>query len=205
MRNASFLMMILCFSAACTPGKSIGDSSKDNSTAGAFDTIPANQAALGYKGISEKNETYDDEFNSILAVSKDKKITISIVPDETVSRELSGCGCSFYPTKDKVRTILGWLEQESPQAIMKINGNLEKFTSIHERNQRAAGLGGRPESGDKTTFQLLNAKYETNVECKVSDTCWGEDGCEHIDYKCSITAKSTDGSLTIPAVGTCGC
>lgn len=178
--------------------------SRKTVSAGAMEIADVDQIASDKDGFAAEKEK-DDGADSIVAVSKDKKIAVSIVPEETVSTELSGCGCGFYPPEGKPNTIIGWLEQESPEAIMKINGKLEKFSLNHEWNQRAQGPGSRPESGDKTTFHLSSAKYETAVECQISGTCWGGDGCEYIDYKCSITTKSADGTLTIPAIGTCGC
>lgn len=204
MRNIfSSLMLISCFLVACTSEMNANTPSKKAAHADTSGITVVNQIASDKNGISAEKGRGGDDW--IVAVSKDKKITVSMVPEETVSTELSGCGCGFYPPEGKPGTIIGWLEQESPEAIMKINGKLEKFSLNQEWNQRAGGPESRPESGDKTTFHLSSAKYETAVECQVSGTCWGKDGCEYIDYKCAVTTKSADGSLTIPAIGTCGC
>ncbi len=205
MRNISYLMLISCLSAACTSELKTGTNSRENSHVRALESEPLNHAVPAKDGVVKKKGAESDVVSPVLTASSNGKITVSTLPTDTVLSELNGCGCGFYADKDRSDTIVGWLEQESPKAVMKINGGLEKLALIDEQNERAAGVKGRPESGDRTRFNLSNAKYEAVIECQVAETCWGKEGCEYIDYKCSMTTVSAEGSLTIPVVGTCGC
>jgi hypothetical protein len=114
--------------------------------------------------------------------------------------------CTFSPknNRDGSAFLTGWLDP-SDGAWMQINGSTENLTIDSERIRRANGKHGRPEFGDKTTYSLSNTKYESDLACSISDTCWESGECESIGYECEVTIRSIDAIVTVPATGICGC
>lgn len=142
---------------------------------------------------------------AVIATSANGKLRVTALPLE-VQDELSACACTFYPMDHRDGSIFltGWLDP-SDGAWMQINGNTENFTIDDERNQRVSGKHGRPEVGDRTTYNLSNEKYKSDLVCNISNTCWESSECESIGYECTVTIKSMDTTVTVPATGMCGC
>lgn len=142
---------------------------------------------------------------SIMATSVNGKLRVTVLPLE-IQEELSACACTFSPMnyRDGSAFLTGWLDP-SDGAWMQINGNTENFTVDGEQNERTGGKNGRPEVGDKTIYRLSNAKYKSDLACKISNTCWESGECESISYECAITVRSIDATVTVPARGMCGC
>ena len=141
----------------------------------------------------------------VIAASANGKLSLTVLPPE-VQERLSECACTFSPGGDRDNStfLTGWLDP-ADGAWMQINGSTENLTIDRERNQRANGKHGRPEVGDKTTYSLSNAKYKSDVECNISDTCWESGECESIGYECEVTVRSMDATVTVPVTGICGC
>lgn len=140
---------------------------------------------------------------AVIAASANGKLRVTVLPLE-IQEKLSACACTFSPNGDGSIFLTGWLDP-SEGAWMQINGSTENFTIDGERNQRASGKHGRPEVGDKTTYNLSNTKYRSDLVCKISNTCWESSECESISYECAVTVRSMDTTVTVPATGMCGC
>lgn len=206
MKVHSLIFLVVVGTAGCAPKTDISSALKsrearESSIATARTTVQqeAERASVSEAAPEAQTET------AIMATSVNGKLRVTVLPLE-IQEKLSACACTFSAMNyhDGSAFLAGWLDP-SDGAWMQINGNTENFTVDGEQNERAGGKNGQPEVGDKTIYRLSNAKYKSDLACKISNTCWESGECESISYECAITVRSIDATVTVPAAGMCGC
>ena len=140
-----------------------------------------------------------------LASTADRQLWIENLPD-AVAAEFEGCSCSFSSRTNDSSTAIAWnYGEESPKAAMRINGRTERLTFVGEKSYPKRSSNQEPQMGDTTEYKFADGSTSTTLNCKVSQTCWKEPGCEYIGYGCSAKVLSAGRRVTFPVVGGCGC
>jgi hypothetical protein len=144
--------------------------------------------------------------NEPLAQSKDGQVIVENLPS-SVEREFEGCGCHFYSPGNSSKMAIAWdySQRESMTAAIQVNGQTERLPLVDETSKRKRGPNSEPRKGDITRYKFSSGSVSSILSCKVSETCWGTPGCEHIGYSCSAQVEVGNARVKFPLEGGCGC
>jgi hypothetical protein len=133
-------------------------------------------------------------------------IVIDVLTDED-ARDLDGCACAFYAPGDDAGTqpIIGWVDPNIADAHVRIEGVSQVLGPVEQRDGARPHADGRPEKGDLTTFLMRNDRTRATLECRISETCWEDESCESIGYRCDLEVESGGRRGERKVEGYCGC
>ena len=145
-----------------------------------------------------------------LARSKNGALTLSVLPNALVEKEIQGCSCSFHSTKTSPgagRPLLGWEFGAEDHVPIQINGQTRRLKLISETNPGLKGEDSRLRIGGQTVFTLAGDKTDVVADCLATYTCADSpnDGCEVTRYQCKVAVEAEGSRVAVPASGDCGC
>jgi hypothetical protein len=134
-------------------------------------------------------------------------IVIEVLTDED-ARPLEDCGCAFYPRGQQgadVNPVIGWLDGRTREAPLRFDGHTQLLGPVEERDGTRRGADALPQVGDRTTFLLGNDRTRATLACRISETCWEDESCEGIGYRCDLDVESDGRRGGRELEGYCGC
>lgn len=113
-----------------------------------------------------------------------------------------GCNFQFLKSKNTDETFLQWSEGED--ALMRIDGKLEKLTITPAKSK--SKKPGEISIGDEENYVLRNHSIQVNIYSTVTQVCAAKyTECESTGYRALITIQSPHGNTSVRAAGACGC
>ncbi len=145
-----------------------------------------------------------------IARSKNGALTLSVLPEALVEKEIQGCSCSFttdQASRGAGRPVLAWEFGAEENVPLQVNGQTRGLKVVSETNPAATEDHPELKTGDPAVFTLAGDQTDVVANCRATFTCADSehDGCEVTRYQCNITVNANGASVAVPAAGECGC
>ncbi|KFN41042.1 hypothetical protein [Arenimonas oryziterrae] len=145
-----------------------------------------------------------------VASSEDGTLTLSLLPQPLVEKEIQGCSCNFYAPKRSPgggSTVIGWEFGEEKHVPIQLNGRTRRLELVSEVTPDNTDADQELKKGDRTVFTLAGDRTKAVIDCKATVTCAEStsESCESTSYQCEVDVEAEGQRVGVGVEGSCGC